>query len=125
MLCARCSRVGFTQGAAQEIANNQGVDSVDELRILDDSRVENLCKVLRRPGGTDDNNNVNRGTMVSARAEDNLKLAVIFVKHRDRVSRAVPLDDITLASLLGLIKQRDAEAKRTEPTTLPKIDAKD
>ena len=45
-------RIGFTDAAAREITGDQGYDSIDELRTLDDKMAENLCKVLRRPGTT-------------------------------------------------------------------------
>jgi len=33
------------------ITDEQEIDSISELLNLDDGNVENLCKVLRRPGG--------------------------------------------------------------------------
>jgi len=71
-------RMGFTPEAAQLVTGDQGIDSVDELRNLDDDKASNLCRVLRRPGGTNAAGAADPGTKVSARAEDNLKLAIIM-----------------------------------------------
>ena len=117
-------RIGFTQEAATEITGDQGINSVDELRILDDEQSENLCKVLRRPGG-ESGGNPNRGVQVSAKAEEALKLAIYYVKHQDRVSRAVDVGQMTLVSIRKLVKQRDTEKNHSDPDIPPKIDAKD
>ena len=76
-------RIGFSQQARTYIVNNQGIDEIEELRILTDEEVENLCKNVRRPGGTIPNpqagqgqpNHIpNPGIPVSLKAENNLKL---------------------------------------------------
>jgi hypothetical protein len=118
-------RMGFTPEAAQLVTGDQGIDSVDELRNLDDDKASNLCRVLRRPGGTNAAGAADPGTKVSARAEDNLKLAIYYVKHQDRVSRAVNVGEITLTNVRKLIKQRDTERNHTDPDTPPVIDCKD
>ena len=118
-------RMGFTPEAAQLVTGDQGIDSVDELRNLDDDKASNLCRVLRRPGGTNAAGAADPGTKVSARAEDNLKLAIYYVKHQDRVSRAVNVGEITLTNVRKLIKQRDTKRNHTDPDTPPMIDSKD
>ncbi len=75
--------MGFTPEAAQLVTGDQGIDSVDELRNLDDDKASNLCRVLHRPGGTNAAGAADPCTKVSARAEDNLKLAIYYVKHKD------------------------------------------
>ena len=80
-------RVGFSNAAAILITGDQGIDSLDEIRSLDDAKALNLCKILRRPGGTVAGGLADPGEKVSARAEDNLKLVIYYVKHQDRVSR--------------------------------------
>jgi hypothetical protein len=44
-------RIGFTNVAAQVIVDEQGMDTLDEIQLLTDDEIENLCKVIRRPGG--------------------------------------------------------------------------
>ena len=44
-------RLGLSVGAGNSAANNQGIDTIEELRRLKDSDVDELCKAMRRPGG--------------------------------------------------------------------------
>jgi len=39
--------MGFTQATINYMTVEQGMDSLEEFRILTDDEVENLCKVLR------------------------------------------------------------------------------
>ena len=72
--------IGFTNEAAAEIMNVQGINSLAEFELLSDTETESLCKVIRRPGGTLANPKEgelpvpNHGHAVSLRAENNLKL---------------------------------------------------
>ena len=68
-------RMGFSANAALAVTNEQGIDDMDELGVLTDTEVENLCKVVRRPGGANTAGVANPGHAVSLRAENNLKLA--------------------------------------------------
>ena len=43
---------GFTPKTTQLVTGDHGINSVDELRKLDDDKASNLCLVLRRPGET-------------------------------------------------------------------------
>jgi hypothetical protein len=42
--------IGFTFAAAQVIVEEQGMDALEEIQLLTDGKIENLCKVIRRPG---------------------------------------------------------------------------
>ena len=44
-------RLGLSVGAGNSAANDQGIDTIEELRRLKDSDVDELCKAMRRPGG--------------------------------------------------------------------------
>ena len=74
------NRIGFTIAASQVIVDEQGLDSLEEIRLLTDDEIENLCKVIRRPGGQIPGPNPgdppvnNPGTPVNLRAENHLKL---------------------------------------------------
>jgi hypothetical protein len=57
------------------------IDSVDELRNLDYDKDSNISKVLCHLGGTTAAEAARPGTKVSARAKDNLKLVIYYVKH--------------------------------------------
>ena len=63
------------------IAGDQGIDSVDEIKTLDDEMAENNCKVICRPGGTSVGGGADPGVKVSGRAEDvNLTVKVKLTK---------------------------------------------
>ena len=76
------THLGFTLDVATTITNVQGVDSIDELKFLNDKGVEGLCNNI--PGGMMPNPDAaaqgepamihNPGQGISARAENNLKL---------------------------------------------------
>ena len=56
-LCAALTCLGFSAKAARFITYNQGLDTLDELKVLTNDEIESLCKVVRRPGGTVPNPN--------------------------------------------------------------------
>ena len=123
-------RLGCSNEAATAIVDDQGIDDLDELRVLKDDEIGNLCKVVRRPGGTMNDGNGNpipaTGNPVSFRAENNIKLAAYWLRHQVRVSRETATADITLASVRSTRHLRDLEAQRgdDEPKE-PTIDPKD
>ena len=54
------------------ITDAQGIDCMEDLEIITDGEIENLCKVIRRPGGINPITNVdNLGLKVSLRSEKN------------------------------------------------------
>ena len=66
-------RIGFSAEAAHVITYEQVIDCVEELEIITDGDIKNLCKVIRRPGGINQITNVaNLGIQVSLRAKNNL-----------------------------------------------------
>ena len=99
-------RIGFTNVAAQVIVDEQGMDTLDEIQLLTDDEIENLCKVIRRPGGMVPGPNPNDPlinnpwTPVNLRAENHLKLLAFYlVHHQKRISRAVNVANVTLESI--------------------------
>ena len=56
-LRAALTRLGFSAKGAGFITDDQGLDTLDELKVLTNDDVENLCKVVRRPGGAIPNPN--------------------------------------------------------------------
>ena len=99
---AMFERIGFTNAAAILVTDEQGIDTLIEVRNLADANVENLCKVLRRPGGQNTSENPDPGVKVSARAEENLKLAAFYCRHQETVSRQLNIASITLANIRKL-----------------------
>jgi len=123
-------RIGFSEEASDYITGDQGLDEVEEFRILSDSEVENLCKNTRRPGGIINNPNRGRnnpatipnpGVPVSLKAENNLKLMCYYIRHQDRVSRTVRIQDIDSEAIRNLRHLREEEDKHEDPGDLPTI----
>ena len=103
-------QIEFSAEAALVITNTQGIDCMEELEILTDGEIENLCKVIRRPGGINTITNVaNLGTQVSLKTENNLKLVSFFLKHKARTGRVAVATDITLENMRLLRELKDSE----------------
>ena len=125
------TRLGFTQDVAATITNVQGVDSIDELKFLNDKEVEGLCNNIRKPGGMMPNPNAgvqgepamirNLGQGVLACAKNNLKLRCYFIRHRERILRSITADQITLANVRALRDLRDAETDHVDHEPTPKL----
>jgi hypothetical protein len=125
-------RIGFVEAAALALTEEQGLDSLDEIRILTDDDIANLCKLLRRPGGVVQgvlnaagNPVPNPGIQVSARAETNLKLAAFFLRHKIRTGRTVAPADVTLASIRALRELREYEETYKPSEDVPTINDRD
>lgn len=126
------TRLGFSQAAAQAIVDDQGLDTLAEVKLLTDDEVESLCKVIRRPGGTVPAPDPgaapvpNPGTPVNLRAENHMKLLAFYLRHQDRVSRSVQVPDITLETIRALRELRDFESTYKATTDdAPNINTKD
>jgi hypothetical protein len=129
-------RIGFNNGANDNIVDVQGIDSVRELGYLNDNDVENLCKTIRRPGGHLPNPAYvaggvalptipYTGIMVSQRAETNMQLASYVVRHHSRISRATDIGAMNPTSIRRLRELKIKEdARVTDAPTAPKIDPK-
>jgi hypothetical protein len=128
-------RLGFTVAAATSIIADQGIDSLEELQVLRDSDISNLCKVVRRPGGTIANPQAgapgqnpeipNPGIPASLRAETNLKLGSFWLRHQAKVSRSVTAVDITLAAVRRLRELKDSEDQAAVKVDPPLINERD
>jgi hypothetical protein len=104
-----------------------------EFTHLKDTEVENLCKVIRPPGGTIPNPQAGAarqpptisdpGHTISLRSENNLKLMVYFLKYHERTSKVVTADQITIDSVRELrsLKEQEADHKDLDP---PELDSK-
>ena len=129
---ATMTRIGFTEAATQAIVDDQGIDSLDEIRLLTDEEIGSLCKVLRRPGGTIAGAGAgaaqvqNPDVQVNQRAKGHLKLMAFYLRHQARVSREVNAPDITLESIRSVRELREFESTYKVPTNnMPVINAKD
>ena len=119
MQAALC-RLGFSTQAATDIIGDQGIDILEELRVLDDKEVESLCKVVRKPGGTPNAT----GTAVSLRAEANLKMAVYYLRYLERTSRPADANNITLNNVRSFRTHKQWELEQKD-VAAPTINMKD
>ena len=114
-------RVGFSDPAAHALVEAQGLDSLDNLRMLQEDDCTTVCKNVRRPGGTINNNDgnpvPNPGTNVSLVAEKQLKLTVYFLKHRQRCSRTTDFKYVTLERVRAMQTLHDMEKQHKDPET--------
>ena len=59
-------RIGFSTESALVITDSQGIDCMEEFKIITDGDIDNMCKVIRRTGGINTITNVaNLGLQVS------------------------------------------------------------
>ena len=128
-LKAALFRLGWSATAQTMTVVEQHIDSVEELALLIDDCVENLCKVTRRPGGTMINPNDGQdgqaaripstGTQISQRAEGNMKLTCYYLRHQIKISRKVDAAGITFEAVRGLRDMSDSELSYKDPTVPP------
>ena len=133
-LRAALMRLGFSAKAAGFITDDQGLDTLDELKVLTNDEIESLCKVVRRPGGTVPNPNAgdpgqpatlsNPGEQVPLRAELNLKLACYYLRFKDQTSRVVGSPEINLVNVRELRNHRDWE-KSHKDVDAPELSLRD
>ena len=135
-------RLGFTNGADDNIMDAQGVDSVQELGSLNDDDASDLCRTIRRPGGHIANPAFVAGApavvppavavptripcvgiMVLQRAETNMKLASFTVRHCHRISRRLSAPATNPASIRHLCDLKIKEdSKDKDQPSVPTID---
>ena len=142
-LRAALVRMGTTAEVANEITATQGIDTIEELRILTDDEAETLCHAIRCPGGLMPNPAFNAaggaatavaagipaqithtGHVISARAENNIKLSAYFLQFKERTSRAPDAANITLANVRSLLDHMKWEETQDD-VDAPTLDEKD
>ena len=77
-------QLGFSPEAAKLLVREQGLDSPERLRVLTNKNVDDVCNVMRKPGGKNADGMPDRGWQVSVIAQENLKLAIFLFHHRWR-----------------------------------------
>ena len=76
--------LGFSPEVAKLLVREQGLDSPERLSVITDKNVDDICNVVRKPGGKNANGMPNRGQQVSVIAQENLKLAIFLFHHKWR-----------------------------------------
>ena len=121
--------------ASIAVIDNQDIVSYEELGFLSDVEVESLYKTVYYPGGPIANPYAgiagqpatipNTGIQVSLRAENNLKLAAWFVRHKVKTSRQIVPANITLQAICAIKELRQAEESWEAPTDPSVINCQD
>ena len=115
-------RIGFSAETSLVITDAQGIDFMEELDILTDGEIDNICNVIRRPGGINPITNVaGLGIQVSLRAKGNLKLASFLLKHKLRNGNVAVTTDITLDNVRLLRELKESEREHKDPVVSPVI----
>ena len=117
-------RIEFSTEADLVITDARGIDYMEEINILTDEEIDNLCKVIRRTGGINPITNVaNLGIQVSLRAKNNLKLSRFFLKHKVKIGRVAVATNMTLDNIRLLRELKESEKEHKDPVVSPVIDA--
>ena len=124
------TRIGFSELAAQALVGEQGMDDLQEIKLLSDDEIKSLIKVIRRPGGTIAGaagaQVANPGVNVNQRAEGHLKLLSFYLRQQERVSHTVNAPDLTLEAIRTVRELREFESTYKPPKgDPPTINAKD
>ena len=107
--------IGFSQDASTYIVDTQGFDTAEDYAMLTDDEAMNVCKITRRPGGTDANGDANAGIMVSLKAENNLKLLCFYFRYRERTSRPLTVNLATQETIRGYAARAHLEDAASDP----------
>ena len=76
--------LGCSPKASKLLIREQGLDSPGRLRVLTNKNVNDICNVMREPGGKNANGMPNRGQQVSVIAQENLMLATFLFHYKWR-----------------------------------------
>ena len=114
-LHAALAHMGFAPVVAMIVTDVKGMENLDEFHLIDNDGVDNLCKVIHRPGGQITNpvfaaaggaaaaaaagipaQIANPGFIVLTHAETNLKLMCYFLCYCWHMSCVTVMVDITL-----------------------------
>ena len=117
-------RIGFSAEASLVITYTQGIDCMEELDILTDEEIVNICKVIRRPGGINYITNVaNLGIQVSLRDKNNLTLSSFFLKNKVRTGRMAVATYTTLDNVRLFCEIKESKKQHKDNVVSPVIDA--
>ena len=111
------ARLRFRAEAAVKLTDEEDLTSVDELKELDEKRVDRIVSRIIKPGGRQ-GGRANAGIAVSERATHNLTVAAHLARMWDRCQRPHTMADIDLDDTFDNAKCQmvlEAKHKRTIP----------
>ena len=115
------TRLGFSPKAAKLLVREQGLNSPDRLRVLTDKNVDDICNVMRKPGGKNADGTPDRGQQVSVIAQENLKLAAFLFHHRWRCTLDWKITEVDEGTVCFLAGQKKLKDEYKDPNVLLKI----
>jgi hypothetical protein len=126
-------RVGLSDAAAAYLTGASGIDSLDEIRLLDGiDDIDSTIKGVTNPGGTVTTGTGSsmvtsrtNGIPVSIRAVANLKLLVYYLKNMERVQREPLPSAINLLLVSSYRDQQRHEVGFKKTAEEPEINEKD
>jgi hypothetical protein len=84
----------FSEEAAKEITTNQGYKDLDELFLLNNKGVNNLCTIMSK-SSTISTGAIAPGLMIPSLAQEQLELSIFALKHKKGMSCIAKLNHIT------------------------------
>ena len=72
----------FSPKTACLLVREQGLDNPDQLHVLTNKNVNEICNIMMKPGGKNANGMHDKGQQVLAKAQDGLKLAVFLFHNK-------------------------------------------
>jgi hypothetical protein len=130
--------IGFTEATLREQFNAQGLTSIDEVKELTDDDIKEICKIIRKPGGTIPNPAfgpgmaagipevlANPGIPISFMQEKRLKLFAYYLRHLDRIQCPFQATHATIAHLnqMAILKEREEEEEDEDIKVPTKLEA--
>ena len=117
--------LGFSPESVILLIREQGLDSLERLKVLTDKNVDGICNVGRKPSCKNINGTPNRGQQVSVITQENLKLEVFLFHHQWRCLfdwEVMGVQENTVSLLMG---QKRLEDKYKNTDMLPEVNKSD
>ena len=115
----RICTYGFSLESARLLVREQELDSPERLKVLTDMNVDDICKVMRKPGSKSTNGTPDRGQQVSVIAQENLELAVFLFHHWWRCIFDKEVTWVQEETVNLLVGQKRLKDKYKDPGMLP------
>ena len=123
------TRLGFSNAAAHQLVDEEGIDSPQVIQELTDDEIESLIKSVRQPGGTIPNPQAaiagqpavipNRGIPISMMAGKMLKQCSYYLEYRKNAGLVSAAADITLDNVRSIATHMQTLANHEDPSSVP------
>ena len=117
--------LGFSLKAARLLVREQGLDNPHRLRVFTNKNDDDICNVVRKPGGKNADGTQDRGQQVSMIAQENLKLTAFLFHHQWRCTLDWEIMGVDKETVHFLVGQKKLEAEYKDPDVLTRINKSD